>query len=124
MNPPPQKKTKNKKKQQEQQTLKQLTFKYKITKIVLVTSFKTHISNPKHTVLDLFTVCSNHAPLNYIGQETKNNLQFMSLTYLWLWNSQSHQTWYELLDPEQGYNHAKFEGPPININSVHQNANV
>ena len=25
---------------------------------------------------------------------------------------QGHQTWYELVDPKQGYNHAKFERPP------------
>ena len=37
----------------------------------------------KHTVLDLLNVCSNYAPLNYSGQESKNNLQFTILTYLW-----------------------------------------
>ena len=36
--------------------------------------------------------------------------------------SQGNQTCYDLLDPEQGYNHTKFEKPPLN--SVHQNANV
>ena len=40
------------------------------------------MQNIKHTVLDLFHVCSNHASLNYCGQESKNNLQFMILTYL------------------------------------------
>ena len=33
-----------------------------------------------------------------------------------------HQTWYELQDPEQGYNYAKFERSPKN--SVRQKVNV
>ena len=37
-------------------------------------------------VLDHFNVCSNHAPLNYNGQESKYNLQFMILIFLWPWN--------------------------------------
>ena len=35
---------------------------------------------------------------------------------------QGNQTWFELLDPEQGYNHAKFERHPLK--SVHQKAEV
>ena len=46
----------------------------------------------------------------------------MILTYLWSWNSQGYQTWYKLLDPNQGYDHAKFERPALN--SVQQKANV
>ena len=42
-----------------------------------------HTSYTKHTVLDLSNVRSNHAPLNYSGQESEKNLQFMILTYLW-----------------------------------------
>ena len=43
-----------------------------------------HTSHTKHTVLDLFNVCSNdaplnytglHAPSNYSGQESENNLE-------------------------------------------------
>ena len=30
-----------------------------------------HISDTKYTVLDLFNVWSNHAPLNYSGQESE-----------------------------------------------------
>ena len=45
-----------------------------------------HTSYTKHTVLDLSNVRSNHAPLNYSGQESEKNLQFMILTYLWPWN--------------------------------------
>ena len=41
-----------------------------------------HTTHTKHTVLDLFHVCSNHEPSNNCGQESKNNLQFMILTYL------------------------------------------
>ena len=35
---------------------------------------------------------------------------------------ESQQTWYELVDPKQGYNHAKFERPPLN--SVRQKTNM
>ena len=37
---------------------------------------------------------------------------------------QHRQTWYELLDQKQGYNHAKFERPPLQSHSVLQNPNV
>ena len=36
--------------------------------------------------------------------------------------SQGHQTWYEQLDPEHGYNHPKFERPPFD--GVRPKANV
>ena len=71
-----------KKTQQEEKMLRQLTFKCKVTKIMLVMSLKIHTSHTKHTVLDLFHVCSNHALLHYSEQVSKNNLQFMNLTYL------------------------------------------
>ena len=58
----------------------------------------------------------------YSGQESKNNLLFMILTYLWPWKGQGHKIWYELLDPKQGYNHAKFEWPTST--SVCQKANL
>ena len=45
-------------------------------------SLKIHTSHTKHTVLDLFDMFSNHAPLNYSGQESENNLQLLNLTYL------------------------------------------
>ena len=36
-------------------------------------------------------------------------------------HDQGHQIWYELVDPKQGYNNAKFEKPCLN--SVRENAN-
>ena len=39
-------------------------------------SLLNHTSHTKHAALDLFNVCSSHAPLNHGGQESKNNLQF------------------------------------------------
>ena len=46
-----------------------------------------HTTQTKDTVHDLFNVCSNHAlSLNYSGQESKNNLQCIILTYLLHWN--------------------------------------
>ena len=50
----------------------------------------------------------------------KNNLQFMILYTCDLQIRSRSSNWYELLDPNQGYNHAKFERPPLN--SVHQKA--
>ena len=35
---------------------------------------------------------------------------------------QGHQTWYELVDPKQGYNYAKFKILPLH--SVYQKAHV
>ena len=52
-------------------------YKYRVSYV----SYK-HTSYTKHTVLDLFNVCSNHAPLNYGGQDSKNSLQFTILTNL------------------------------------------
>ena len=66
--------------------LRQLTFKCKININHVSYLHWIHTSHTKHTVLDLSNVCSNHAPLNYTGQESENNLQFMIHTYLWPWN--------------------------------------
>ena len=54
--------------------------------------------------------------LNYIGWESKNNnnLRFMHLTHPYIYiyitfkQSQGHQTWYDSVDLEHGYNRAKF----------------
>ena len=37
-----------------------------------------------------------------------------SYTPVTLKQGQGHQAWNELVDPKQGYNHAKFERPPFN----------
>ena len=66
--------------------LRRLTFKCKITKNHVSYVSEIHTSNTKHTVLVLFNVCCNHAPLNYSGPESKKKLQFVILTYLWPWN--------------------------------------
>ena len=54
-----------------------LTFKWKITKIVLVMSLK-------HTPVTQSILCLIF--LRYSEEESKNNLQFMILTYMWPWN--------------------------------------
>ena len=46
----------------------------------------------------------------------------MSLTYRWPWNKVKVIKPGVLLDPEQDYNHTKFERPPFN--SVCQKANI
>ena len=35
-------------------------------------------------------------------------------THVTLEQGQGHQTWYELVDPKQGYDYAKFEKPCMN----------
>ena len=45
--------------------LRWLTYKYKITRIVVISLNYTQI-----TVLGLFNVCGNHVSLNYNGQES------------------------------------------------------
>ena len=73
-------------------------------------------------MLDLINVCSNHVPLN-CGEESKNNFAvYDSDAPVTLKQGHRHQTWYELQDLEQGYNHSKFDRYPVN--SVHQNVNV
>ena len=84
---------------------------------------KSKCSSTKHTVLNLFNVCSNHAPWNNSWQESKPNLQFIILTHLWPWNKvkvikSGMNSW----TPEQGYNHANFERLPWN--SVLKKANI
>ena len=39
----------------------------------------------------------------------------MNLTYLWPWNTVKVITLYEWLDPEQGYNDAKFQRPLLDV---------
>ena len=66
-----------------------------------------------------------HAPFKVQWTRIKKQKQFavynsdIPATLKW---GQGHQTWYEFLDPKQGYNHAKFERSPLN--RVHKNANI
>ena len=47
----------------------------------------------------------------------------MILTYVWPWNMVKFiKPWYDLVDPKQDYNYAKFERPPFN--SVRQQVNI
>ena len=49
-------------------------------------------------------------PLNYSGQESKALLAaYDDDTAVTLKHGQGHQTWYEVVDPKQGLNHAKFK---------------
>ena len=53
--------------------------------------------------------------LNYGGQESKKQFAvYDSDTPVTLKQSQGHQKWYELVDPKQGYNNAKFGKPYSN----------
>ena len=48
--------------------------------------------------------------LNYDGQESKKQFAvYDSDKPVTLKQGQSQQTWYDLVDPKQGYNNAKFE---------------
>ena len=56
--------------------------------------------------------------LTYSGQEPKKIIfliaVYVSDTPVTLKQDQGHKTWYELEDPQQGYNNAKFEKPRWN----------
>ena len=55
--------------------------------------------------------------LNYGGQESKKQFAvYDSEKPVTLKQGQGHQTWYELVEPKQGYNNA-------HLNSVHERAN-
>ena len=86
-------------------------------KIVLI--IKIHTSHTKHTALGLF-VCSNHAPF-----KLQWKVIFTKKCSSWFWHTSDLEvssSSSNLLDPKQGYNHAKFERLPLN--SVHQETNI
>ena len=39
----------------------------------------------------------------------------MTDTPVTLKQAKGHKAWYEVVDPKQGYYHAKFEGPPLTV---------
>ena len=60
--------------------------------------------------------------LKYSGRESKKQLAvYDSDTPVILKQGQGHQTWYELVNPKQDYNNAKFQKP--HLNSVCEKAN-
>ena len=68
-----------------------------------------HTSHTKHIVPDLFNVRTIHCS-NYGGKQSKKIFAFYDSDKLVTFKQdQGHQTWYELVDPKQGYNHAKLE---------------
>ena len=81
-------------------------------------SCSNYITYTKHTVLDLFKVCSNYTNLNYSGQKSRKQLAVYDSDTLVILK----ETWSESVDPEQGYDHAKFE--KLRLNSVHKKNGV
>ena len=60
--------------------------------------------------------------INYGEQESKKQFSvYDSDIPATLKQGQGHQTWYELVDPKQGYNKTHFEKP--HLNSVCESAN-
>ena len=63
-------------------------------------------------MLDLFNVCRNHKTG---GKKSKKRFAvYDSDTSVTLQQGEGDQTCYELADPKQGYNNAKFEKPCMN----------
>ena len=62
-------------------------------------------------------LCSNHktCTLQWTGISNTQTAVYVSDTPAALGHGQSHQTWYQLVGPKQGYNHAKFERPPLHM---------
>ena len=75
-----------------------------------------HNGHKMHTVLDLFSVCSYDAPLNYSGQETKSTWMRTQNFQLKLFDigvtlkkGQGHWKQYEKVKLSEWYRHAKFD---------------
>ena len=61
--------------------------------------------------------------LSYNTQESKRqSALYDSEKSVTLKQGHSHPTWYEVVDPKQGYNYAKFSG--LHMNSVHKKDTV
>ena len=76
----------------------------------------------KNTVPDVFKYVYTIQHLNYGGKESLFLFAVCdSDTPVTLKKCQVLQTWYELVDPKQGYNNAKFEKPCLH--SVCEKAN-
>ena len=106
------------------QTLRWLTSKCKIgtrKKTHSLSPLNTYQSRSKHIVHDLFNVCSPNTTNKHFLQWKRIWTHFAfydSDTPVTLKQVQSNQTGYELVDPKQGYNHAKLERPPIDTQSI------
>ena len=74
---------------------------------------------------DLFNVDKNHVTFQLLLQWTrikkKKNSVYESDIPVTLKKVKVTKTWYELVDPKQGYGNAKFEKP--HFNSVHEKGN-
>ena len=82
-----------------------------VTQSIMCLIFLLYVRNTQH--------------LNNSGQESKKQ-QFAvydSDTPVTLKQDQGHQTWYELEDPKQGYNNAKFEKKSC-LNSVREEPTI
>ena len=86
-----------------------MSFKYvPVTQSMLCQIFLMYVRTREH--------------FNYGGQQPKKQLAvYGSDTPVTLKQGQSHQTWYALVDPKQGYDNAKFEKP--HLNNVCENDN-
>ena len=99
------------KKQQKGKTLKQFTFKCKNF------FFLNHVISLKYTAVTQSILCliflmyiKAIQHLNHGGHESKKQSAiYDSETSVALNQGQSHQTGFELVDPKQGYDNAKFE---------------
>ena len=76
----------------------------------------------KHTVHNLFNVCSNWTMIKLPWTRKKKKSSFCFWHTFDLEQGQGQQTWYEFEDPKQGNNHAKFERS--HYNGIWEKANV
>ena len=67
--------------------------------------------------MDLFNVHMQRK----VGENQEQFAVVDSDTLVTLKHSQGHQTWYELVDPKQGYKKAKLKKP--RLNNVHERDN-
>ena len=96
-------------------TLWQLTFKCKTRrkKTCYIPYIHTSITQSISCIIILMYIATTQR-LNYSRQKSKKHTVKISDTPVTLKQGQGHKAWYELVDPKQGYNHAKFERSCLN----------
>ena len=97
----------------------QLQYQKKKEKNLSYVPYYMHTSHIKHIVQAHFNVCTNIATiqcLNYRRQESeKEFVAYDSDTPVTFKQGQHHQTWSELLDPKQSYNHEELRKTSLKL---------
>ena len=85
-------------------------FKRKIGKLAkMLVTFLKYIPDTSSIVCSMFLMYATIQHINYKRQESKRQCAlYDSDTSVTLKQGQGHPTWFDLVDSNQGYSHAKF----------------